>query len=254
VATSAFQSPTAGVDDRRWLVLALGAPALVAWGLLWWWGSSPVGHWFRHDDRGGHPILLLVLVGWVVMIAAMMLPTTAPLLRVFVRIIGHRAHRHRLVWLLIAGYASVWTLVGAVAIIGDSLVHRVVNASSMLSAHPRLVAGTVFLLAGAYQFTPLKKRCLTSCRSPFLFVAQRWRGRDDRWESYRLGIDHGWYCVGCCWSLMLLMFAVGMANVGFMLLLATVMGVEKNVARAHLLGPLLGVGLFATSVVIFASA
>ena len=114
-----------------------------------------------------------------------------------------------------------------------------------LRDHRKRVAAGVFVVAGVYQFTPLKKRCLTSCRSPFTFIAQRWRGGNDGWNALVLGVDHGWFCVGCCWSLMLLMFAVGMTNVGFMMLIGLVMAVEKNVARAAPLGPVLGVVLLA---------
>ena len=85
--SSAFQSPTPGVHDRRLLIIFIGAPALVAWALLVWWGSSPTGRLFAHQDASGRAgFLPLVLVGWVVMTTAMMLPSTAPLVRVFLRI------------------------------------------------------------------------------------------------------------------------------------------------------------------------
>jgi predicted metal-binding membrane protein len=253
--TSAFQAPSPGVRDRRLLIGFIGAPALVAWALLAWWGSSPTGRLFYHQDASGRAgFLPLVLVGWVVMTTAMMLPTTAPLVRVFIQMTSDRSDRRRLISLLILGYAAVWTLVGALAIVGDDILHVVVRHAPALNDHRRRVAGGVFLLAGAYQFTPLKKRCLTSCRSPFAFVAQRWRGGRDAWNAFMLGADHGWFCVGCCWSLMVLMFAVGMANVGLMMLLGLVMAVEKNVARAKLLGPVLGVTLLGIACWLFASA
>jgi predicted metal-binding membrane protein len=224
------------------LIGFIGAPALAAWAVLTWWGTSPTGRLFMHEDADGHAgFLPLVLVGWVVMTTAMMLPTTAPLVRVFMTITRERSDRRRLLLLLLVGYAAVWTLVGAAAIVSDEMVHRLVSAVPALQDHPRRVAAAVFAIAGVYQFTPLKKTCLTACRSPFAFVAQRWRGGHDAWNALMLGVDHGWFCVGCCWSLMLLMFAVGMTNVGFMLVLGLVMAVEKNVARASALGPVVGV-------------
>lgn len=242
--SSAFQTPDLGVRDRRVLVAVLGVPALVAWALLAWWGTSTSGQQFMHGDTHGAPgFLPLVLVGWVVMTTAMMLPTTAPLMRVFMQVIRDRSDRTRLVLLVVAGYATVWTLVGAVAIVGDEALHALAPRIDLLDRHPRIVPAGVFLLAGAYQFTSLKRRCLASCRSPFVFVTRRWRGRHDAWNAFALGVDHGWYCVGCCWSVMLLMFAVGMSNVGWMLLTGLVMAVEKNVARAAPLGPALGAAL-----------
>lgn len=187
----------------------------------------------------------LVLLGWVVMTAAMMLPTTAPLVGVFRRVVGARPHPRRLVALLIAGYAVVWTLVGCMAIVADAVLHTLLPEPAP-GARPWVMV-VVLAAAGAYQFTPLKRRCLTSCRSPFLFVSQHWRGASASWESFQLGAAHGWFCVGCCWTLMLVMFAVGMGSLGWMLLLAAVMAVEKNVARATFLSPVLGVALLGTA-------
>ena len=239
--TSAFQ-PQRGSASRRWLWVIVALPALLAWILLWWIDSSPSGRYFRHDslaDDGG--ALPLVLVGWVVMIAAMMLPTTAPLLAVFRKVVSSRPHPGRLVGLVIAGYFAVWTLVGAAAIVADDLLHRLFDTPEP-GATPWVVVA-VLAGAGVYQFTPLKRKCLTSCRSPFVFVSQHWHGGDPNWEAFRLGVAHGWFCVGCCWTLMLVMFAVGMGNFGWMLVIAAVMAIEKNVASARWLGPVLGVVL-----------
>ncbi len=244
--SSAFQQQR-GDGKRRWLVAFIVLPAVVAWALLWWMGSSPAGRYFRHDDLENSQVVLpLVLVGWVVMIAAMMLPTTAPLLAVFRKVVGARPERNRLVALLIAGYAAVWTLVGAVAIILDDVLHTLADTPELGDTSWVMVG--VLAMAGVYQFTPLKKRCLTSCRSPFVFVSQHWHGGNANWEAFRLGAAHGWFCVGCCWTLMLVMFALGMGNLGWMLAIAAVMAIEKNVARATFLGPLIGVVLLGSAV------
>lgn len=180
------------------------------------------------------------------MTAAMMLPTTAPLVSVFRTVVGARPRGHWLVGLLIAGYAAVWTLVGCLAIVADAVLHALLPEPAR-GARPWVMV-VVLAAAGVYQFTPLKRRCLTSCRSPFLFVSQRWRGASATWESFQLGAAHGWFCVGCCWTLMLVMFAVGMGSLGWMLLMAAVMAVEKNVARASFLSPVLGLALLVTAV------
>ena len=84
------------------------------------------------------------------------------------------------------------------------------------------------MLAGLYQFTPLKYACLDKCRSPLSFITEHWRGSHERTQAFRLGVHHGLFCIGCCWSLMLLMFAVGVGNLGWMLVLGALMAIEKT--------------------------
>lgn len=241
--TSAFQQQR-GAPQRRWLIAFVVLPAVIAWALLYWIGSSPSGRFFRHDDlANSQAVLPLVLVGWVVMIAAMMLPTTAPLLAVFRKVVSSRPEQHRLVGLVIAGYGAIWTMVGSFAILLDDLLHAIFSTPAPGEVSWLMV--TVLAGAGVYQFTPLKKRCLTSCRSPFVFVSRHWHGGNANWEAFLLGVAHGWYCVGCCWTLMMVMFALGMGNFGWMVAIAAVMAVEKNVAKAAWLGPVIGVVLLA---------
>jgi predicted metal-binding membrane protein len=104
-----------------------------------------------------------------------------------------------------------------------------------------------------YQFTPLKYHCLDKCRSPFSFISERWGGSRDRLASFQLGVQHGLFCVGCCWSLMLLMFAVGTGNLGWMLALGTVMAIEKNMPWGRRLSAPLGLGLVALALIVIAT-
>jgi len=106
------------------------------------------------------------------------------------------------------------------------------------------------LLAGLYQFTPLKDRCLQKCRSPLSFVAEHWRGGSERLDAMRLGFRHGLFCLGCCWTLMLLMFAVGGVNLGWMLGLGAVMAAEKSAPWGRLLVTPVGVALIVLAVVL----
>jgi predicted metal-binding membrane protein len=107
-------------------------------------------------------------------------------------------------------------------------------------------------LAGAYQFTELKYRCLDACRSPRLFVLRRWHGRRARTESAALGADAGLYCLGCCWSLMLVMFAAGAGSIPLMLALGTAMAVEKNVSWGTRVRAPLGIALLACAAAVVA--
>src|SRR5262245_22501196 len=125
----------------------------------------------------------------------------------------------------------------------DSVLHAGVAQTAWIAERVWAFGATTLLLAGVYQFTPLKYHCLEKCRSPFSFITQHWRGRDEAGQAFILGIHHGLFCVGCCWTLMLLMFGVGVGNFGWMLLLGAVMGVEKNMTWGRRLSAPLGVVL-----------
>jgi predicted metal-binding membrane protein len=112
----------------------------------------------------------------------------------------------------------------------------------------------ILVLAGVYQFTPLKYHCLDKCRSPLSFIMGHWTGKSERTQALRLGLHHGIFCIGCCWSLMLLMFAVGSGSIGWMLILGALMAVEKNVSWGRRLSRPLGVLLLGWGVAIAAGA
>ena len=131
----------------------------------------------------------------------------------------------------------------------DAALHALVRQSGWLAEHAWLIGPAALVLAGVYQFTPLKYHCLDKCRSPLSFITERWRGRREHRAALRLGIDHGAFCVGCCWSLMGLMFAVGVGSLGWMLGLGAVMAIEKNVSWGRHLSLPVGVVLVAWGLV-----
>jgi predicted metal-binding membrane protein len=147
--------------------------------------------------------------------------------------------------MLLVGYLVTWALFGAAAHLADLGLHAAIARSHWLADRSWFLASGTLLLAGAYQFTPLKYFCLDKCRSPYSFVIEHWRGRSPILDALRLGVHHGISCVGCCWSLMLLMFAVGAGNLGWMLVLGAVMAVEKNLPWGRRLSTPLGVLLLA---------
>jgi predicted metal-binding membrane protein len=240
------------------LLIALVA---AAWGVIWLLERGPYARYLHAADwsRGGllgelcsavpgGTVLVPAFAhagAWTLMIVAMMLPTTLLLVDVFRRATGHRAdHRGLLAWLL-AGYLAVWGVFGLAVHVLDAAVHALVWRSGWLVAHAGVVGAATLVLAGAYQFSALKYRCLDKCRSPLLFFAEYWRGRDARRDSFALGAAHGLFCIGCCWALMLLMFAVGVGSIGWMLALAAVMAAEKNMPWGRRLAAPLGVVLLA---------
>ena len=133
--------------------------------------------------------MLVFVAGWTVMVVAMMLPTSLPLVALFRTLVRGRPDRARLTVLLIAGYLAVWTLFGVLVYCADWILHGAVEQSTWLEANvvPFIGAGTL-LMAGLYQFTPLKYHCLEKCRSPLSFVTEHWRGRHARAHAFRLGV------------------------------------------------------------------
>jgi len=236
------------VDVRRPFVVAFLGLVALAWAGLWGWGGSPYGRFLDHEaihhEASGDPALLLVFVaGWMVMVVAMMLPTSLPLVATFQALTRRRADRVLLVGLLLAGYLAVWTLFGLVVHLGDLRLHEAAHRSPWLAEHAWLIGAATLLAAGAYQFTPLKYHCLEKCRSPLSFVVEHWRGRRERLHALWLGVHHGLFCLGCCWSLMLLMFAVGVGSLGWMLVLGSVMAAEKNLPWGRRLSAPVGLAL-----------
>ncbi len=244
----------------------MGLLVTLAWLTLWLWEQSPYGRYLEHGSwtevgrpgSGTHDHFdgsvvsqtLLYVGGWVLMTAAMMLPTTIPLLDIFRRLTRRRRDTRRLVSLVTAGYLSIWLLFGVVAHLMDWFVSQVVRQSEWLGLNGWVLGSIVLGIAGVFQFTDLKYRCLDQCRAPLSFVLRHWRGGKAQRQALAIGIHHGIYCVGCCWALMLLMFIVGTGSVGWMLLLGAVMAAEKNLPGGRLLGKPLGGALIGGAVII----
>jgi predicted metal-binding membrane protein len=236
------------IADRRPFVAALAGLVALTWLSLWTWGASPHAH--AHGGAGG---VYISLLGWTVMVVAMMLPTTFPLVALFHCFVRARINRARLTAVLVAGYLWTWTLFGLVVYAFSQLAHAAIEQSTWLGDNLWVLAPATLLLAGLYQFSGLKHLCLEKCRSPLAFILEHWHGGGESEEAFRLGMRHGVHCVGCCWSLMLLMFVVSLGNLVWMLALAAVMAVEKNVSWGRRLTLPLGVLLIASSVVFIAT-
>jgi predicted metal-binding membrane protein len=187
--------------------------------------------------------LPLFVLAWQVMVAAMMLPSSLPLVRLFsVASAGQPRPRAAMAGFL-GGYALVWSAFGALAFAFDLGVHAAVHASPWLYAHEWLLGGSMLVLAGAFQFTELKDACLDQCRHPAAFLLRFYeRGAAG---GLRLGARHGVFCVGCCWALMLVMFAAGVASLVWMGLLTAVMVHEKTRPLGARAVPVTGLALLA---------
>ena len=233
-----------------------------AWAALLTWDLSPYARYLDHDwtELGiaagicaANPGLdavtagLLYVSGWALMTAAMMLPTTLPLVVLFRRLTSSRPNATLLLGLLIAGYLAAWLIFGLVTHLLGLAVLALARQSPWLTFNGWLIGAAILLLAGLFQFSSIKHRCLEACRSPLPFLLGRWHGLRPRLESARLGFAHGVFCVGCCWLLMLLMFVVGTGNVGWMLGLGALMALEKNSPWGRRVAAPLGLALIATA-------
>jgi len=241
--------------DRAILGGLLVGLAVAAWVALWWWETSPYAGYMGHAGTVG-PLPLeasLFVVGWVLMIVAMMLPSSVPLVMTFGALVGRRPRPGRLVGLLLLGYLAVWGAFGLAAWLADRGIHAAVGALPWLAEHPQLIMGTTLLAAGLWQFSPLRERCLEACRSPLGFVVNRWRGTSPLRESFAMGVAHGAFCVGCCWSLMLVMFGIGLGSLPLMLVLGGLTAIEKNLPSGRRLTRPLGVVLVLAAVYVVAA-
>ncbi|WP_290772147.1 DUF2182 domain-containing protein [Hoeflea sp.] len=178
---------------------------------------------------GSFPALAIALfLMWFAMSAAMMLPTAAPMIRTYAEIADTAAARGEPVVhpaVLTAGYLSVWAL----AAVGFTLVQMGIaqlSGTSATSPTKGVIAGLILLGAGLYQFTALKQACLTKCRNPFTTLFARWKTSIG--GVFRLGMEQGIWCLGCCWALMLMMLAVGSMNVVWMAALTLFTFLEKT--------------------------
>lgn len=208
-------------------------------------GTSRLLH---HDALADGPLplwaaLAIFVVAWQAMIVAMMLPSSLPFVRLFTAAAANQPRGRAAVVALLAGYGVMWTLFGAAAFLGDAALHRFVDATPWLEERPWLIAGGVLVLAGAFQFSKLKDRCLRVCRAPAAFLLARYRRGVG--AAFALGREHGLFCLGCCWALMLLTFAAGVANLWWMAALTALMVYEKTGRYGARVTPVAGIALLA---------
>jgi predicted metal-binding membrane protein len=229
----------AAVRTRLGLVALLFALAAVGW----WWTLGQM----RGMDAGpwsGLGTLGWFVGVWVVMMAAMMLPSVSPTVALYSRMTRERSPFSPL--LFTAGYLATWAAVGVLAFAVAAAGNRAVGDVLSWSRAGRWVAGATLLVAAAYELTPLKDVCLGKCRSPLGFLLGTWRSGPG--GALRMGAKHGAWCVGCCWALMASLFALGVMSVTWMAFVAALIAVEKTapsrrVATYGVAGLLLALGV-----------
>lgn len=181
-----------------------------------------------------------LFVMWAVMMVGMMLPSAAP---VILLVLGaYRLRRETYAraasFAFVFGYLLVWTAFSAIAALGQFVLHRTAVLSAEMQLYSATVSGVILLIAGVYQWLPLKNRCLVHCQTPLAFVTQHWRRGIDGGLS--MGVRHGAYCVGCCWLAMTVLFVVGVMNIVWIAVLAAFVLLEKLAPGGRIAGRLAG--------------
>lgn len=210
----------------------LWAIVFIAWILTILAAATGQEHWLHQSaliKLNSIPFLLKLLLflgAWQVMTAAMMLPSSLPMVRLFVKVSSQQTRPQLALLAFFGAYAAVWTGFAIIALLFDIGLHRLVQHWQWLHHQPWMIAGSTLILAGGFQFSSLKEQCLNSCRHPLSFLTHHYqRGLKAAWN---LGIRHGLYCLGCCWALMLVMLAVGVGHFTWMIVLTVVMTLERT--------------------------
>jgi predicted metal-binding membrane protein len=212
--------------ERNLLLGSLLILAAAAWGIL-------VAQAVMVDERmtgltmGMGPPLFLAI--WIVMMVAMMFPTAAPMILMFSRVHAGKRERGQTfvpTWVFVSAYLLIWTLFGVLAYFLALAAEALAASNMWLMDNGARVAGAIIVLAGLYQVSPLKRACLARCRSPLAFIMASWR--DGYSGAFRMGLEHGAYCLGCCWLLFVILFPLGVMNVAAMAAITLLIFAEKS--------------------------
>jgi len=227
--------------QRNIILALLIAIAAAAWAMLIWQQMS-MGMAMNTPTMGMRAPLFLMV--WVVMMVAMMFPTAAPMILVFHKVqAGKRARGETFVstWVFVAAYMLVWALSGVLAYTGAVAAETIAAQAKLSGATAARIGGVVLIIAGAYQLSPLKNMCLAKCRTPITFILTSWR--DGTLGAVRMGLEHGFFCLGCCWLLFLILFPLGIMSIAAMTLVTLLVFAEKALAAGELIAKAAGIAL-----------
>ena len=225
------------------------ASIIILTALAWIYTAHLAGNAGRMADliampnlgRWGVADFTFMLIMWAIMMVAMMLPSTTPMILLFSKIGEKRKIEQRSfapTMAFLAGYLFVWISFSLLATSLNWLLHTGGQLTSMTGHTPPFVGGTLLVAAGLFQWTPLKAACLKHCRSPIGFLMAHWR--EGTVGAMRMGLHHGAYCLGCCWMLMLLLFVLGVMNLPWVAVLTVVVLAEKVLPGGMWLSRILG--------------
>lgn len=228
-------TPLRRLLSRPALVSGLAVSLAVALAWAWLFANAGMDEMWAEPAMAGMstgpgPLssryLLSAFAMWALMMVAMMLPSAAPMILLHARIDrGSEAQRSRDSLLFVLCYLVVWSAFSLLAALAQAGLVATGFLSSRLAASSHVMSAALLFAAAGWQLTTAKTACLDQCRSPLHFVMRYWK--PGAAGAVRLGLRHGLYCLGCCWSLMLLLFVGGVMNLAWIAALATVVFVEK---------------------------
>lgn len=179
---------------------------------------------------------------WAEMMAAMMIPSAAPMILTFARVNRRRREQERpfvAASLFLLGYLAIWGMFSLAAALAQWTLHGAALLSPMMQSSNPALGGALLISAGGFQWTPWKRACLNHCRSPLSFLLGNWR--EGRMGALAMGIRHGAYCTGCCWLLMALLFVAGVMNMLWVALITLLVLLEKVLPQGMRFGSMTGV-------------
>lgn len=236
--------------DRRLVLAGLAGLAALAWLYLAWDAAGMVST--APAEEGLLPALGrtgLTFLMWAVMMVGMMLPSAAPTVLAYASLARRTRERGGPfpgVWVLAVGYLAIWTTFSALATALQVALEWAALLSPMAEAEGRPLAGALLLAAGSWQWLPVKAACLRHCRAPFQFFLTRWR--PGARGAFVMGLEHGLFCLGCCWALMLLLFVGGVMNLLWIAGIAVLVLAEKALPFGGLVSRVAGLVLAAAGV------
>jgi predicted metal-binding membrane protein len=199
--------------------------------------DSPVAQLMMPTTAWSMTNWLAVFIMWAVMMAAMMLPSAAPMILWFA-VLNRRRSEGAKTLLFVAAYLALWAAFSGAAVAAQWLLQSIGYLSPMIVSKSCVLNGALLLIAGVFQLSPLKHVCLRACRSPLGFLTSDWR--DGLWGACNMGIRHGLYCLGCCWALMALLFVGGVMNLLWIAALAGLVAIEKLAPKGEVVARALG--------------
>lgn len=232
--------------ERNVLLAMLVALAAVSWALL-------IRQSATMNNQAMGMGAALFLATWIVMMVAMMFPTAAPMILMFARVQKDKRRNGRVfvpTSVFVSAYLLIWTLFGALAYAGAVWADMLAQRVPWLMTNTPRIGGGVLVLAGLYQFTPLKRSCLAKCRTPLDFILSSWH--DGYTGSFRMGLEHGIYCLGCCWLLFVLFFPLGMMNLAALVSVTLLIFAEKSLPVGQRIGRWAALALIAYGALVVA--
>lgn len=238
--------------DRLITLASLAGVVGLAWLYLWFAAASMGSMPMASGSMGSAMVatawsanaLLMTFLMWSIMMVGMMLPSAAPAILLYGSLVRKNRERGSVlapVWVFTAGYLAAWTAFSLVATLVQAALAEAALLSPMMVSTRGWLSGGLLIAAGIYQWLPVKDACLKKCREPLQFLMMRWRSGAS--GAFAMGMEHGAFCVGCCWVLMLLLFAAGVMNLLWVALIAGFVLLEKLLPGGRFTSRLAGLAL-----------